>query len=102
MTQQETQSEPIDPLWCLVDPLTVRQAAALVAGADPTLVRFDANGDPSHFENDSGLTDSQGMLSVRIAFAALVNSINAGLLKATIRRSAWTRGWDEEPETNER
>jgi hypothetical protein len=38
---------------------------------------------------------------VQTALAALVNAINAGSLKATIRRAAWQRGWDEEPEEGE-
>ncbi|MCC8401403.1 hypothetical protein LJ655_05750 [Paraburkholderia sp. MMS20-SJTN17] len=89
----------INPLWSLVDPLTVEQAAALIAGFDPNAV--DESGE--WFKNrETGFTDSDGITWVRTAFEALVNAINAGKLKATIRRSAWERGWDEEPEDNER
>jgi hypothetical protein len=31
----------IKPLWCLADPLTVQQAAALVAAFDSSAVRFN-------------------------------------------------------------
>lgn len=90
----------INPLWRLSDPLTVQQAAALIAGFDPNAVRFKSN-DPAWFEND-GFTESNGISWVQTAFAALVNAINARKLKATIRRTAWERGWDEEPEEGQR
>lgn len=79
----------INPLWSLVDPLTVEQAAALIAGVDPNSVD-----DSGHwFKNrETGLTDSDGITWVQTAFAALVNAINARKLKVTIRRAAWERG----------
>lgn len=91
----------IDPLWHVHDPLTVQQAAALIAGADPNAVRFNADG-AAWFENESGLTESEGIGKVQTAFLALVNAINGGRLKATIRRAAWQQGWNEEPGEGER
>ncbi|NYH23961.1 hypothetical protein [Paraburkholderia bryophila] len=90
--------QAIKPLWGLVDPLTVRQAAALIAGFDPTAVDQSGN----FFVSSSGWTESEGIAWVHTALAALVNAINARKLKAVIRRAAWLRGWDEEPEEGER
>ena len=82
----------INPLWSLVDPLTVEQAVALIAGFDPNSVDESGN----WFKNrETGLTDSDGVTWVQTAFAALVNAINVRKLKATIRRSAWERGWED-------
>jgi hypothetical protein len=89
----------IKPLWKLADSLTVRQAAALIAGYDPSAV--DASGD-FFCDRDTGRTDSGGIAWVHAAFAALTNAINGGSLKATVRRTAWERGWDEEPTDGER
>jgi len=87
----------IDPLWSLSDPLTVQQSAALIAEVDPNAVRFTMC-DAAYFENENSSTDSDGISRVKTAFAALINAINAGKLKATIRRTAWERGWNEEPD----
>ena len=84
----------INPIWHLVDPLSVEQAAALIVGFEPNAI------DPSwqYFKSqETGLTCSDGINSVRVALQALANSINAGKLKAVIRRTAWERGWSEEP-----
>jgi hypothetical protein len=90
--------QEINSLWSLVDPLTVEQAAALIAGFDPNSVDESGN----WFKNrETGLTDSGGITWVQTAFVALVNAVNARKLKATIRRSAWERGWDEEPDDGE-
>lgn len=72
----------INPLWRLAEPLTVQQAAALIAGFDPNVVRFNSN-DAAWFENE-GVTDSDGIRWVQTAFAALVNAINARKLKACL------------------
>ena len=89
----------INPLWHLVDPLSVEQAAALIAGFDPNTV--DSSG--AYFKDrETGLTCSDGIAWVRTAFEALASAINANGLKATIRRTAWERGWDEEPGAGER
>jgi len=90
----------INPLWRLADPLTVHQAAALIAGHDPNCVRFNLDQEP-WFESDSGWRDSDGISSVKAALAGLMNAINAGLLKATIRRDARIQGWDEWPNHGE-
>ncbi|POA99825.1 hypothetical protein C2134_04435 [Chromobacterium sinusclupearum] len=90
----------INPLWRLADPLTVQQAAALIAGFDPNVVRFNSN-NAAWFENDSGYTDNSGIGWVQTAFAALVNAINAHKLPAIIRRNARMAGWDEWPEVGE-
>jgi len=94
--------EQIGRFWRLVDPLTVQQAAVLVADSDPNFVRFDGAGEPQCFADETGLTSAAGFDRVKTAFVALVNAINAGLLPAIIRRSAWERGWDEEPDQGER
>lgn len=93
--------EYINPLWRLADPLTVEQAAALIAGYDPNVIRYNAYGG-IYFEDETGLTDSNGSHWVQTALSALKNAVNAGKLKATIRRTAWERGWDEEPDNGER
>lgn len=84
----------VDPIWRLADALTVAQAAALIAEVEPSALRF-RNGLPSHFEDEYGLTGSDGISSVRAAFSALVNAINEGDFPATIRRDARMKGWDE-------
>lgn len=90
----------INTLWRLSDPLTVQQAAALIAGFDPNCVRFNSDG-IAWFENETGLRDSDGIEWVKTAFAALVNAINAGKLAATIRHNARMQGWDEYPKVGE-
>lgn len=92
--------ENINPLWRIADPLTVQQAAALIAGYDPNWVRFGPSG--SWLEDRHGLTDLDETGSIDVAMVALTNAINARKLKATIRRTAWERGWDEEPSNGER
>ena len=64
----------INPLWSLADPLTVQQAAALIAGFDPNSVQFDADR-AAWFENETGLTDSDRISWVQTAFIALTNAI---------------------------
>lgn len=73
----------INPLWSLVDPLTVPQASALLAGFDPNSVRFNA-GNVAWFENETGLTDNQDISWVQTANAALTNAITGGKLKAKV------------------
>ena len=90
----------INPLWNLADPLTVQQAAALIAGFDPNAVRFNSDS-AGWFQNETGLTDSDGITWVQTAYVALANTINAGILKATIRRNARIQGWDEYPNWGE-
>lgn len=80
----------INPLWRLSDPLTVQQAAALIAGFDPNAVRFNFN-DAAWFESETGFTDSGGISWVQTAFLSLVNAINDKNLKAKLRHDAEPR-----------
>lgn len=90
----------INPLWRRADPLTVRQAAALIAGFAPNAVRFNSS-DAAWFESETGFTDSDGISWLKTAFAALVNAINTGKLPATIRRNARMQGYNEWPKAGE-
>ncbi len=84
----------INPLWNLVDPLSVEDAAALIAGVDPHSIDETRK----YFRDpESNMTDSSGIAWVRTAQTALANAVMAKHLNATIRRTAWQRGWDEEP-----
>lgn len=76
----------INPLWRLADPLNVQQAAALIAGFDPNVVRFNSN-DAAWFESE-GFTDSGGIGWVQTAFAALTNAVLAGKLRVKIAHDA--------------
>jgi hypothetical protein len=82
--------EDINPLWRLADPLTVEQAAALIAGYDPNVVRYNAYDGGVYFENERGYTytDSNGDHWVQTALAALKNAVNSGKLKARLIFSA--------------
>lgn len=85
----------INPLWRLANPLTIQQAAALIAGFDPNVVRFNAN-NAAWFEKE-GLTDSDNIGWVQTAFAALVNAINGRKLRARLQYDAeprYTAGLD--------
>lgn len=86
----------INPLWRLSDPLTVQQAAALIAGFDPNVVRFNSN-NGAWFESETGFTDSGGISWVQTVFLSLVNAINDKNLKAKLRHDAdprYTAGMD--------
>lgn len=86
----------INPLWRLADPLTVQQAAALIAGFDPNAVNWNSK-DAAWFESETGFTDSGGISWVRTAFLSLVNAINDKNLKAKLRHDAdprYTAGID--------
>lgn len=74
----------INPLWNLADPLTVPQAAALLAGVDPNAVRFNSEGGAWFDDPETGLTDSRGIQWVQTAFAGMTNAILAGNLKVKI------------------
>ncbi len=77
--------EGINPLWHLADPLTVIQAAALIAGCEPTGVSLDASEGKLWFKSESGATSTDGITCVYTALNALINAINAGNLKARLR-----------------
>jgi hypothetical protein len=74
----------INPLWRLADPLTVKQAAVLIAGFDPNKVSFRADGS-AYFHSEN---DDTSIVWVDTAFAALTNAINGGNLKAKINYPA--------------
>lgn len=86
----------INKLWRLVDPFTVHQAAALIADVEPTMVTFNENGEVL-INDPSGWSGDIEIMWIKTAFTALVNAINAGKLKAIIRRTVWQQGWNEEP-----
>lgn len=80
----------INPLWGLADPVTVEQAAALIAGYDPSSVCFES-GWPDIFRSETGLTDSSGIREVQVVFSALINAINGRKLQARLRYNAEPR-----------
>ena len=84
----DDQEWSISPTWGLVDPLTIQQAAALMADCDPNIVSFDESGQPLSFKDEIGLASRDRFNKVQTTFSALVNAINAKSLKATDRRSA--------------
>lgn len=84
----------IGRLWRLVDPLTVEQAACLLADCDPNDVIFDTH-DGQPYAGEYRTSD------VKTAFAAMMNAVNDGIIPATIRRNARLQGWDEDLNTGE-
>lgn len=95
-----TDQSQINPLWHLVDILTVEQAAALIAGYDPSRVAI------CDMDNSDGELFQRGVVekqfpNLAAARAALINSVNGNGLKATIRRDARLQGWDEFPNFGE-
>lgn len=71
----------INHLWSLADPVTVEQAAALIAGYDPNLCRFNSNGG-AWFEDETGFSSSSENIPLQTAYAALINAINGQRLRA--------------------
>lgn len=80
----------INPLWRLSDPLTVEQAAALIAGFDPNWVRFNA-GNVVSLTRGSTLAENDGIALVQTALAVLTNAINGHKLNARLRYDAEPR-----------
>ena len=78
--------------WRLSADLSVVHAALLMAGIDPSS-EVGANCD--------GWKTSEQPPAFVAAKAALTTAIMNGRLEAKSRRSAWHRGWDEEPEEGE-
>ncbi|WAF95196.1 hypothetical protein NUT31_01685 [Aeromonas sp. BC14] len=74
---------PIDPLWHLADTLSATNASALIAGYEPTTVRFDESG-PSYFENEHGHADRTNITRVKVAFKAIVGAILGGYIPAKV------------------
>lgn len=77
--------------WRLCDELTVIQSALLIVGCDPSGHSDVERWVP--YEQPNGYPATK---------AALTHAILSGRLRATIRRAAWERGWDEEPDEGER
>ncbi len=92
--------DDIAPAWRLADPLTVQQAAALIAGHDPNHVCYEDDR-PAYFKTPDGYTSTDGLEEMQAAFAAITNAIIDGKLKAIIRHEAWARGWGEDVEDGE-
>lgn len=86
-------SKKINSLWGLNEDFTVPQAAALIAGVDPHHV---VESGQWSWEKGEHLEVSPEMADVQTAFAALVNAINAGKLRALVRRDAHIGAWDED------
>lgn len=78
----------IGPFWDLVDPLTVQQAAALIAGVDPESISPDGG---YFLDRETGLTCSDGIRHVMAAYLALENAINGQRLKARLYYDAEPR-----------
>jgi hypothetical protein len=71
----------INPLWSMVDPVSVEDAAALIAGFDPHSIDKARQ----FFRNrETNLTDSDGITWVHTAQTALENAVMARHLKATL------------------
>src|ERR1019366_4298634 len=77
--------------WRLCDEVTIIQAALLIVGVDPaTSQDYIANWTAEHLP-----------VGYAASIAALTHAILAGRLKATIRRGAWQRGYNEDPSVGE-
>jgi len=77
--------------WRLCDEVSVTQAALLIVDVDPAksqdyIANWTADNRPIGYD---------------ASLAALTHAILAGRLKATIRRGAWERGWNEDPSEGE-
>ena len=94
-------NDEIDPTWNFIDPLTVQQAASLMAGFNPYAVVFNPH--PSHFRNmESDTTDITGIDRIFACFTLLTNAINNGNLEADINHSVRLRGGaGDKPGNNE-
>lgn len=73
----------INHLWRLVDPIGVQDAAALIAGFEPKLVRFNGR-QGAWFEDESSSTSNENIRWVETALTALINAIMGGKLKAKV------------------
>lgn len=73
-------------LWRLCDEVCVIQAVLLIIGLDP-----------SYYQNVEEPSAEHLPEGYHAVFTAVTNAVLSKRLSATIRRSAWARGWDEEP-----
>jgi hypothetical protein len=81
---KEGSYKDINPLWALTDPLTVQQAAALIANVEPSSVVFLSEG-VSHFQDpETGSNDTDGITWVNTSYIALINAISSRKLKARL------------------
>lgn len=74
--------EKINTRWSYFDTLTVWQAAALIEGCDPDSVEYTSGA----IKNTTGKLTSDEFTHVKTIFLALIQSIKAGKLEATIIR----------------
>ena len=77
--------------WRLCDEVSITQAALLIVGVDPATCQ----------DNIANWTAENRPIGYDASLAALTHAILAGRLKATIRRGAWERGWNEDPSEHE-
>ncbi len=77
--------------WRLCDELSVIQAALLIIDVDPAGTQ----------EYVADWTADKRPMGYDASLAALTHAILAGRLKATIRRGAWERGYNEDPSVDE-
>ncbi|WP_421239151.1 hypothetical protein [Aeromonas enteropelogenes] len=90
----------INPIWRLVDPLNVIDAACLIAGVEPTTLRRSTINGELWFESENGRKENDGANSVGAALVGLGNAIIGGLLEADeVRRApdGSKSGNDEKP-----
>lgn len=77
--------------WRLCDEVSITQAALLIVGVDPATCQ----------DNIANWTAENRPIGYDASLAALTHAILAGRLKATIRRGAWERGYNEDPSEHE-
>lgn len=85
----------IDSLWRLVDPLTIPQAAALIAGVEPNTVVFESDEAKYFLDPETGTTDSVGITRVNVAFQGMVSAINGGKLNASLYHNSRPIGHED-------
>lgn len=78
--------------WRLCDELSVPQAAQLILGIDPS------SEEGTYVDGWVPYQQPKGYAAIK---EALIRAVLRGDLPATIRRTAWERGWDEEPSVDE-
>lgn len=78
----------IDSLWRLVDPLTIPQAAALIAGVEPNTVVFENDEAKYFLDPETGATDSVGISIVNAAYQGLISAIDSSKLSANLHHDS--------------
>lgn len=74
----------IDPAWRLVDPLSVTQAAVLIAGFDPNDVVEYREGIPAILQDEAGNTVADAAKTIKVIFYALKSAVLSGALSAKV------------------